>query len=548
MPLPHPWTGNDYACGFPPTILPELTLRAASNTIREKPNWWTKLQRPQIVARWRKELLDACAEREERLRITEPQLDYLFSELRWLAERREELVRRQFEEAGILDAAEEAVVEVGIDGTRRADGLIPRALKRRLVECVKRLEDVPQVEKDWHPGSNKQVLDLVHPSLFPFIAGRTLVTAEDAIPPLDKIGQGEPMDVPPKPNQHRDMYYSKKFQWLPTDFDVTSPEGRVKAKSYINNLHPEEHKEMYPVLEQILEKFLPMFEEVLGEMQAFVGRKKRFPVDPYDWHGPMPDFGGDYEARCAYEKVRIPLPIEIPEFTPLPEVPKFDLRNRGSPLQVIVKLANIVLTPENPRYEGGTWHVEGMANDNIAATGIYYYHSDNITESRLNFRIQVYEPDYEQYDDSGVLHMYGLVNDGPLVQYLDGIITKQDRCLVFPNIYQHQVQPFQLEDPTRPGTRKILVFFLVNPEEPTLSTTHVPPQQKAWASRTNAFEQRVLDKLPTELVNEIYSMVDWPMKLEEAQAFRQELMDERKYLIKDITLDVFERPFYLCEH
>ena len=31
-----------------------------------------------------------------------------------------------------------------------------------------------------------------------------------------------------------------------------------------------------------------------------------------------------------------------------------------SGLQIIVKLANIHLTPENPSYEGGSWHVEGQ--------------------------------------------------------------------------------------------------------------------------------------------------------------------------------------------
>jgi hypothetical protein len=29
-------------------------------------------------------------------------------------------------------------------------------------------------------------------------------------------------------------------------------------------------------------------------------------------------------------------------------------------LQVIVKLANIVLTPNKPAYAGGKWHVEGI--------------------------------------------------------------------------------------------------------------------------------------------------------------------------------------------
>lgn len=32
---------------------------------------------------------------------------------------------------------------------------------------------------------------------------------------------------------------------------------------------------------------------------------------------------------------------------------------RGTTLQLIVKLANIVLTPEKPEYPGGKWHVEG---------------------------------------------------------------------------------------------------------------------------------------------------------------------------------------------
>jgi hypothetical protein len=35
-----------------------------------------------------------------------------------------------------------------------------------------------------------------------------------------------------------------------------------------------------------------------------------------------------------------------------------DYKERG--LQVIVKLANIHLTPEKPEYGGGAWHVEGQ--------------------------------------------------------------------------------------------------------------------------------------------------------------------------------------------
>lgn len=41
-----------------------------------------------------------------------------------------------------------------------------------------------------------------------------------------------------------------------------------------------------------------------------------------------------------------------------------DYAERG--LQVIVKLANIELTPEKPEYEGGTWHVEGQLVSHIS--------------------------------------------------------------------------------------------------------------------------------------------------------------------------------------
>ena len=33
---------------------------------------------------------------------------------------------------------------------------------------------------------------------------------------------------------------------------------------------------------------------------------------------------------------------------------------RGRTLQIIVKLANIILTPDEPEYPGGKWHVEGV--------------------------------------------------------------------------------------------------------------------------------------------------------------------------------------------
>lgn len=86
-----------------------------------------------------------------------------------------------------------------------------------------------------------------------------------------------------------------------------------------------------------------------------------------------------------------------------------------------------------------------MANERIVASGIYYYSSSNITESRLNFRQGIREPDYEQYDYEGVDKLYNLQNEQALNQYLGSIITKEGRCIAFPNTLQHQVAPFKVE-------------------------------------------------------------------------------------------------------
>lgn len=70
------------------------------------------------------------------------------------------------------------------------------------------------------------------------------------------------------------------------------------------------------------------------------------------------------ERRSAWiEETRQIVQPEPDEFTPPPElVDNVDIRRdygtRG--LQIIVKLANIHLTPESPSYEGGAWHVEGQ--------------------------------------------------------------------------------------------------------------------------------------------------------------------------------------------
>jgi len=224
---------------------------------------------------------------------------------------------------------------------------------------------------------------------------------------------------------------------------------------------------------------------------------------------------------------------------------------KGRTIQVIIKLANIILTPDKPNYPGGKWHVEGMRNEKIVSSFIYYYASENISESRLAFRRATSEPHAHEQDDGMCMRvLYNMDRDSPCVQDIGDVVTKSHRCIAFPNLYQHQVQPFHLEDPTKPGHRKILVFFLIDPTERVPSTTDVAPQQREWVTEAmhGAGANSVLAKFPVEILTMISEENDGTMTRLEAERYREELMAERTVFVEANNEDYFGTEFNMCEH
>jgi len=123
----------------------------------------------------------------------------------------------------------------------------------------------------------------------------------------------------------------------------------------------------------------------------------------------------------------------------------------------------------------------------------------------------------------------------PLVQDVGDVVTKTHRCVAFPNLYQHQVQPFHLEDPARPGHRKILVFFLVDPTQRVPSATEVAPQQREWVAEAmhNAGANSVFARLPVEILAMISEENDGTMTRLEAEDYREKLMSERTVFVDE---------------
>ena len=432
-------------------------------------------------------------------------------------------------------------------------------MRTSLVLQAGALESVPDKEKDWHPGSNCQVLDLVHPSLYCFRIGsiRILRSVEDTSSVSDPVREYSAWDYfDDRPSLKGDMFRSEDFQWLPTDFEI-SDSGDVKALSYINNLHPVKYRPLRGTITSVLQRLVPMFEKTLSDVLNPTP-PLAIQADPMNWYSdlpPEPDTA-DEQKHWEWRLNRRPCIPDPEPFEPPPTEGRIAFSLKGRTVQVIVKLANIVLTPDNPRYAGGSWHVEGTANERIVATGLFYYASANLTPSRLAFRAQVCaDPDdadtglpYQQGDSDGWRQAFGLGRDDAMNQEMGHVVAREGKCVVFPNVYQHRVLPFELADKTEPGYRKILCFFLVDPFERIVSSSSVPPQQREWYVEEM---ERVpaLQRLPCELYDMIAGYaLDGTITREEAEEIREELMEERRNFVVEHNETVFEVPYNLCEH
>lgn len=458
----------------PPLTAKEVAMLGVMNALTDKLDWHEKILDDEIADRWGEEALAVP----------------LMSREAWewcLLELREKAAR--FQKTGRVTVLD------GASRVSKSDSKVPETLNQELRVALQPLLNQPADQQDWHPGSDGQVLNLVHPSLFPLIFGKTKVLMDGGIVPLD-IGSASSFEnakvSPLQPPA--DSLASNKFQWLPCEVEFAEDAGPdVEITSYINNLHPK-HKDVYTCIEKIISLTIPAWNEVL--VDGHDGRTPprirtygaQFDGELPDWYKGLSladkkrksepevykearrkvaafckfkdldeedeelkdddeidiedestsvnedDFGPEYVeehglAQTVQEyserhvrKVLHPEPGVSFTYTQWKAgltgkgvVPSYresyhvdsnwngdeqrdhnyyslriqdDFRDEG--LQVIVKLASIELTPEKPTYGGGSWHVEGLLNEHIAATALYYYDVGNIIEARISFRAETF--------------------------------------------------------------------------------------------------------------------------------------------------------------
>jgi len=526
---------NKYCSPFEPTSqrvpksLREQDLLQFMAEIRRKPEWTTKIFNEKIVSKWRSEVLS----------MEEAIFQFGIDECRYYASK-----------------ATKACKISAVDGVYESDHIIDSDLRSSLQFYIQNVIDT--MDPDWHPKSNDLVLDIIHPSLFPVIYGTSKFYIDEKskelnLNPLDiksfthNHHMAEVMEAPSQTQRNAaDRSLSLQYQWLPADVMVTR--DSAKFTSYINNLHPAVHPELYDVLGKLVYHFCPLFEAVFNHaitFRSYLRDANCHDARKMDEEDDDSDYSDYYSRRTLridpWDEKFDPTNYEISEEPKIGFIPENE--SDSTKLQIVVKAANIHLTPDNPQYGGGSWHVEGMKNERIVATGLYYYDNCNITQSRLDFRVAHDDPDYEQNDKEFVKLVYGLEDDDLLQCHIGGVETNEGRMIAFPNNYQHQVQPFELEDKTKPGHRKIIALFLIDPFKKVPSSSSVLPQNELWWEGN----EDGLENVSPDCRSVVYDYRGFPYTLKTAKMHRDKLMEERSILINSENEEIV-RNFSLCEH
>jgi hypothetical protein len=197
-----------------------------------------------------------------------------------------------------------------------------------------------------------QVLDLVHPSLFPLVDGLSLHcprlveargdckakkqrVAEGSQAPWctgpfgtwkSRMGKGQVFhfkspQTPASGEQNAGQsasamsyeelaYGSKRFQWLPADVHVDA-DGRVVFDSYVNNMHPEWHAPLYAATASLIEQAIPLFERTLATSAIQPARCATVPA-PSEYSYPKKDEFREQQAAFYSWKAQSVLGDALP--------------------------------------------------------------------------------------------------------------------------------------------------------------------------------------------------------------------------------------------
>ncbi|KAL4811967.1 hypothetical protein BDW67DRAFT_189146 [Aspergillus spinulosporus] len=275
----------------------ELEILALINKLTDQPDWHHAVFDQQVTAQWRESAVASSS------LINDKTWDWCLEELQDKA--------RQFDRDGHL------VVFNTSSGVYKSDTAINSDLKSRLLNSVDLLSHQAIRHKQ-----ESTVVNLVDPSLFPLVYGRTKILDGGQSCGMDKHSWSSrskegPLVSEPPPN------WQKGAQSV----DFTGPPGStdVQIASYINNLHPV-NRDTYSAIEAVISSSIKQWNEILVRNKwrkaigLFFGNCVSCPREPMrirtygvDWKAQFPEWAKklphkededklsaeEYEAMCA---------------------------------------------------------------------------------------------------------------------------------------------------------------------------------------------------------------------------------------------------------
>ncbi|KAL8715219.1 MAG: hypothetical protein Q9220_001177 [cf. Caloplaca sp. 1 TL-2023] len=484
--------------------------------------WHQKVFSEAFVHSWK-----ASALRDDN--VTQRMLDWCIREVQWYT--------RDFKESGIVPALDGGII--------KADELIPSSILNGVRDAAEDLEEVMR-HSSISSIEPSQYLSIVDPYMFAISSGRTRCVR----PGLEQGVSGEDLRYqdgtgwfysPPPDNDIYRPWLTRfsngpqKHHWLPfeTSFDTDNPTMRIA--SYINDVHPIQHKQFYTALESFIDICIPLFDKSL----TIIETPSRFfspRIDVEDrTNGPLPNREPG-AFRSPEERAR-------PEYlgsrkNPHIKQPTVNLRKefRTAGLQFVLEVASIDLHPEKPSFPSQEWHVQGLPSERICATVLYVYDSSNISEGSISFRQRVSNDEPIWFNaviptTADTEFVFGIKDGGYMVLEAGDVAIRSGRVICFPNTFQTRLNEIRLQDPSCAGSCKILTLHLIDPRRRIISTAMVPQQRRDWWAAELRETVDALRVLPPEVFDMIIDAVqDYPISVHDAKIMKQESLAERAEL------------------
>lgn len=239
----------------------ELAMLGLMNDLTEEHGWHKNIFDDNLMVDWRMQALS-------RPLISPKAWDWCLAELQDKAP--------YFEQTGNI-----VVFNTGA-GIVKSDA-VAEMIQTELRDAAKLLE------ADEKTPRQQVVLNLVDPSLFPLVYGRTRVLMDSGRVSLDStinsFGRGATVlecppgyfrprnvrryplwseEVTPRATNSDDERWSARSQWLPCEVDFINNSGTdVRITSYVNNLHPIRSRALYGTIEKLISQSIEPWNQIL---------------------------------------------------------------------------------------------------------------------------------------------------------------------------------------------------------------------------------------------------------------------------------------------